>query len=1212
MQAPTFARTVTLVVAAAFLAAGTAQAQVDDQALFTTAVPPNVVLLVDNSGSMHHVVWHPAYDPAVANTCTYFTDTTTSQYFVGPWSGDTFPDGGGDTTFQDGTYAIVSAGCTASAREIFADPAVTTSVNWTRWTGHYLNWYYSSAADPYVSEIVAVNNGVFSSCVGGGTYDLHRRARINAAKQILREVICQVNASGSVRFGMAQFRRGSDGLGILPNGGYVSVPAEDYHDNLGNPYSYTLNGITQPHGDHLDDAIDNLTGESWTPLAETLFQIYTYFQSRVASDRVPGANSGTFPEYEYEPSHASNGAYNISGAPTVPDSPVQYECQKNFVVVITDGEPTRDDFTNDDASGGTDATDQGFAQFGNLIGDYIPLDEAETPGWCCNGSMYLDDVAKFMHDKDLRPDLPPHAGQEQTMDIYTVGFTTSPFADDILKRAALAGGGRFYRSNDPESLAKDLVLAITDILLKSQAFTSATVPAGRASSDERLYTSDFIPSTKDGFWQGHLRSWKINSAAQILDKFDNCALDDPQCRSGDFLASAVPFWDAAQTIANAGEPARNLYMSHPNGAGTAPVVETFDMGTVTDVDLGVTVADIATYDFGSYPPPTTAQGLADMVVEAIRGCELGSTDTNCLQRKWLLGDIFHSNPTVVKYPDGFSTKLSYKNFASNFATRDKVILAGSNAGFLHILHAGSWDPALNFGKGAYDNGTGAEVAGFMPWQARQNAKELPRDDKTRDYYFVDGAPAVADAFLPANPRTGDLNDPTAWTDWKTVAVTGMRQGGRQYLALDVTDPSGGTACAESSSPSYPCYLWEFPNELDTRSHVGFMGETWSEPVIAKVKVDDGTVPGGYGRYVAIVGSGYDVKSDPNVHTSYDPTANEGRAIMMIDVATGELLAMKKFDNSDKAPTTDPATYSYDPMDPEKSMFFSFAAQPGVFDVDFDGYVDVILIGDLGGNIWKWVVKSVGEDPVLNGAMTTAQPSWPFARYFQAPSYYDSGSGNRFWKSIFFRPGLTRISGTYWMAFGTGQRANLQWAGIAGTTADDSRLYSMKDYDLLLNSNPNPTTLTEADLDGVTPGAGDYTTTLGTCTSPSGRGFYVRGVGAGEKFVTQTVVFSKFVISASFTPATVTTCGAAGDATLYTYSITCGRGLTVKNSVTGTTSIIVKSDMGDGMPSNPQVSMDNQSGDTTVIVRLQDGAIWQPPGDIPGAGDGIGQHYWREL
>ena len=67
-----------LVAALLLLPAGFAGAQ-DDTALFSTQVPPNVILLVDNSGSMNHIVWHPEYEPSVDPACNHFSDN--SQYF---------------------------------------------------------------------------------------------------------------------------------------------------------------------------------------------------------------------------------------------------------------------------------------------------------------------------------------------------------------------------------------------------------------------------------------------------------------------------------------------------------------------------------------------------------------------------------------------------------------------------------------------------------------------------------------------------------------------------------------------------------------------------------------------------------------------------------------------------------------------------------------------------------------------------------------------------------------------------------------------------------------------------------------------------------------------------------------------------------------------------------------------------------------------------
>ena len=98
--------------AGALLAAETTAQSSDDTVLFSTVVPPNVVLLMDNSGSMHHIVWHPDFDPSLSPSCQYWSDSTT--YYVTSSSGDTFPSGSSDRTFQPGSHTISSPGCTST------------------------------------------------------------------------------------------------------------------------------------------------------------------------------------------------------------------------------------------------------------------------------------------------------------------------------------------------------------------------------------------------------------------------------------------------------------------------------------------------------------------------------------------------------------------------------------------------------------------------------------------------------------------------------------------------------------------------------------------------------------------------------------------------------------------------------------------------------------------------------------------------------------------------------------------------------------------------------------------------------------------------------------------------------------------------------------------------------------------------------------------
>jgi type IV pilus assembly protein PilY1 len=1206
----------------------------DDTVLFSTIVPPNVMLLVDNSGSMNGIVWHPAFDPSATPACAYWTNTN-DFYSVEASSSDTFPDGASDTGFQSGSHAITSTGCVTTAREIFVDPLVEAKGEVTYWSGRYLNWYYSSAADTHVASITGTGNGTLSACVGGGSYDLYRRSRITAAQAILRQVICEVNTGGAVRFGLAQFRNGSN-----PNGGYVVVPAEDYLDSGGAPNVYSLSGNTQSHADHLDDAIDDLTGESYTPLGESLFQIYTYFMSRDLSDR-PSRGGRTFPEYEYLP---SDGSRNSSGAPTVPDSPVSNACQRNFVIVITDGEPSKDDFSTE--GGGTDI---GFGDFTTLIGDYNVDGEDELPTTapdCSGGSSwdcgrYLDDIAKFMQEVDFRPDIPAYNGREQFIDVYTVGFTTNASANDLLLRTAQQGNGTFSTSNNPAQLAADIVDAINDILQKSQSFTAATVPATRTSEGGQFYTSLFVPSNNDGYWEGHLKSWTITASGEIRDTNDNCALNDPgapaSCFAGAFLSTAVPHWDAGTLLAARTAGSRDLRTTVIQSAGVNQMVS-FESTVLTAAHMNLAAGDIASYDTTPYTAPTTADELRDVVVDNLRGCELGSVGSGCTERSWKLGDIFHANPVVVAGPASFRRDLDYRAFSNYYKQRKRVIVAGANDGFLRFFDAGTWQGAAV--PPDYDNGTGAEMAGFMPYAVRQVAKGIPIDEGGRTLYGIDGSPSVADVWFYPNASVNAAQDGTDWQEWRTVAVGGLRQGGSAYYGLDLTDSSATSCTSPATGSGYPCYLWEFPREDATGGIVDYMGQTWSDATIVKVRVNPSvTSPTSstpaYDRWVAVIGTGYHQESDPNSAGTYSVTSTRGRGIVMIDVMTGQVLAEKKFDPSATTGTTDPSTFVYSSTNPEQAMHYAFTASPAVFDLDFDGYADVVFMPDLGGNVWKWVIDEIGQDPI-NGSGSVAQPNWPFRKFFSAPVYTEAGPPARsVFKSMFFTPSAVLKNGNLWLVVGTGQRMDLKDPGITGTNNENNRLYTIVDSDPLDDGSPTAV-VTEGDLSVLPPNTG--------CADISSyQGYYFIGED-GEKFITETDIFSFAVLAASYIPTVASDpCVSSGTAKLYAYKIYCGEGVFVDPGSGGTPSISV--DLGSGMPTSPQITISSggytgSSSDPSpnkVIINNQDGEVVVPgsgdldgdgspdcpgpscpcpnwPNDcpLPAGGGGISQFYWREL
>ncbi|MFB0978278.1 MAG: hypothetical protein QMC73_11485, partial [Myxococcota bacterium] len=170
-------------------------AAADDLYLLSTSVSPNVVVLLDTSGSMSHLEWHPAFDPeAESYGCSYFSSQ--SRWYA--WQFDSFETECGRT------------------RKIYKP---TGSDTW--YDGRYLNWYFSSAADPYINEI-DTTVAPSSTCLQGlgipsGIDQQYRRTRFQAAQQVALDLVCFAEPKG-IRIGFARFRRSGE-----PHGGYVGV-----------------------------------------------------------------------------------------------------------------------------------------------------------------------------------------------------------------------------------------------------------------------------------------------------------------------------------------------------------------------------------------------------------------------------------------------------------------------------------------------------------------------------------------------------------------------------------------------------------------------------------------------------------------------------------------------------------------------------------------------------------------------------------------------------------------------------------------------------------------------------------------------------------------------------------------------------------------------------------------------------------------------------
>jgi hypothetical protein len=495
-----------------------------------------------------------------------------------------------------------------------------------------------------------------------------------------------------------------------------------------------------------------------------------------------------------------------------------------------------------------------------------------------------------------------------------------------------------------------------------------------------------------------------------------------------------------------------------------------------------------------------------------------------------LGDLFHSEPLSVDPPRYFqylSARLTprsgacggradceYGTFAGLHGKRRRVIYVGSNDGFVHAFDVGVWNRDLVNFPGSFDLGTGREIFGYTLEGLMGNFPNLISYPPVAQY-FMDGSFGSADVFIDTN-FTGlpvDLN-----RDWKTVLVGSLRQGGKYVYGLDVTYPDlidtnpasltygEITTVPKDNSPycldgavgcpsAYPQILWELTDDCTVQPtrcalpNTAKMGETWSRPVVGRIKVLNGGST--LDKYVAIFGGGYDKDfklSPPD--TVVDATV--GREFYIVDVETGQIL-YKAVDGKDGGG----ATFKFAPM----------PAAPTVVDYNDDGYLDIAYIGDVLGQMWRidltpdaTVTPKRGD--LVAGLLTGYQPFLLF-RTDPANSI----------QPIFLEAAAIYLSGgprpTLGVAFGTGDRANLELP-----SPNSSRFYFVVDAN-------QTTTATQENLRNITPGApapgGVPGPSNSGCNTSPCTGYYLDFLTRDEK--TTSTVFSTlgYLTLVTFTP-----------------------------------------------------------------------------------------------
>jgi type IV pilus assembly protein PilY1 len=389
--------------------------------------------------------------------------------------------------------------------------------------------------------------------------------------------------------------------------------------------------LLRPVGTDRAELVDYINGmeiyetvpHTYTVLSETLYTAAQYYAGGKGPTGLGEYKGDGENNYRYKGGGGNYRARETDdyGNPIDTSSPVQWWCQKNFVIFMTDGE------SNCDSD-----WDRLLSTVGDHDGDGkdTPNAKPDFPDWEDRElHNYLDDVAQWMYENDLRSDLEGPNGEIQNVVTYTIGFRIDM---KLLEEAAVQGGGLYFTADDYDQLMEAFQNALADIIKRTSSGTAASIISTAQYTGNKLFRAKFEPET----WGGFLEAFSLPY--------------DPK--------NPKPVWDA-----KADGPSSLRYRE----PGTRKVFTALDDEPGEGVKMTRRIqfkrANIEAMDADNHPLwdllGFTDKAEAEDFIDYMRN----EVFEKYRKRKFKLGDIIHSTPAV---------------------TRD-TIYVGSNGGMLHAF-----------------------------------------------------------------------------------------------------------------------------------------------------------------------------------------------------------------------------------------------------------------------------------------------------------------------------------------------------------------------------------------------------------------------------------------------------------------------------------------------------------------------------------------------
>lgn len=427
----------------------------------TKSIEHNLMLLIDSSGSMMHIV-----EDSVSGSATQYDADV--DYYDCPSNKDKFstskyvtvnidPSTGAVSMDYQGDNYDFGERCFDDDKQykarLYANDSdggdyVPSNYGEGYFSGNYLNWYFSNS-DQSGPDIY-----------GAG-------ARKKPAAQTRSEVA--QDAATSLVSGLANIR----------------VGLAQYTDKTG---AYLLENISDvdvaSHKSSLLAHIATIYGadKKYTPLGEAIQGLGYYFTLGNSENLTLHPDST---QEQAKPSEIFLSETLDASSVVLPSEVITDWCQQSFMLVMTDGLPTQDE------------------NFSEYLEDYYNSED----------NYFSDDTIAAMYEMDLRPDLNESntVSTKNNVTSYVVGFAAELAENELMQDMAAASETDLLTATNSAELISAFDTITQNILAKVGAGSGASFNTTSLSEDSVVYAASFNSSA----WSGSLAAYDLDSSGAV-------------------------------------------------------------------------------------------------------------------------------------------------------------------------------------------------------------------------------------------------------------------------------------------------------------------------------------------------------------------------------------------------------------------------------------------------------------------------------------------------------------------------------------------------------------------------------------------------------------------------------------------------------------------------------------------------------------------------